>query len=285
MSPTWGRWFKAIGVTASVAVLYLVVAVTASPLPTGLRPEGVALVDLESLRRLMVPAIRLGYLALLAVAMYTWLVRREDRRRTGSGRRIPPVATLLALFLVALATVGMMSLRPDAFDRLANGQAVHVDGARPIGGSGRPTGMIDGDRFTVDVVGRPWVALAALAVGGLAIYLARFRRAGADLSEPPRAAPPAGDTTDDRLEPPPATDPSGRVIAAYRRVEAAAGRSGRSRAVAETVGAHLQRLTDRPEGAILGASYNRARFSTEPISVEEAERAESSAVNLSPDLT
>src|SRR5690606_16536468 len=50
----------------------------------------------------VVPLLRFGYLALLVVAFYRWLVTREGRSRGGARRRPPSfLATFLALVLLA----------------------------------------------------------------------------------------------------------------------------------------------------------------------------------------
>ncbi|HSJ35430.1 MAG TPA: DUF4129 domain-containing protein [Acidimicrobiia bacterium] len=227
----------------------------------------------------VVPMLRFGYLVLLVVAFYRWLVTREGRSRRGAQRRPPSfLATFLALVLVA----GGIFLFMATVDR--TGVPSTSTSFPPNSGLDQSVPVADG---VAPLVGEPGWGLVVLALAGLAgailLVVQRYGRSDGAAVSARSAVPTVGSVGPSEG----AAVPGGarsRVYAAYRRVEDAAQRSGMARAIYETVAAHLRRLHPPDPARLLTVAYHRARFSPLEVTEETAVSAEEAARALTEDM-
>lgn len=253
-----------------IVLLLLVVALSARGWPrTGVDPVRI---DPAVMSEYLVPLLRWLYLMALAFAFYHWLVSRDlgERRAAPGRRRVSPVATLLALVLVATVALILVDL------------ADTLEGMTLL--PSQPAGIASGDPATrpapPETVTTNRSLGLALVAALLALAVAGWRRGGEAEEEHPRPAarvvvPP------DAPSPSFPTDPRGRVFAAYRAVEARSGRAGWERRPAETVTRHLARLpVDHADTRRLAAIYNTARFSDHPVRSATADEAEEAAARI-----
>lgn len=227
----------------------------------------------------VVPLLRFGYLALLVVAFYRWLVTREGRSRGGARRRPPSfLATFLALVLLA----GGIFLFMATVDR--TGVPSTSTSFPPNTGFDQSVPVADG---VAPLVGEPGWGLFVLAIAGLAgailLVVQRYGRSDGTTASARSAVPTVGPVGPSEGAAGPG-DARNRVYAAYRRVEEAAQRSGMARAVYETVAAHLRRLHPSDPARLLTLAYHRARFSPLEVTEETAVDAEEAARVLTEDM-
>lgn len=237
--------------------------------------------DADRVAEVVVPVLRLAYLALLVIAFYRWLVTREGRRY-GRLRRRPPslLATFLALVLLA---VGMFVFMVAVDERTA----VTSTTSFPREGSGSVPGA--SPLPTVPDLAQPGWGMVLLAVVGLAaiVFMTVDRRRQtpaitAPVTSPaPVATGPGHDVTTEMGEP---GSPRQRVFVAYRRVEEAAEATGLARARDETVAAHLRRLSPPDATRRLVSLYHRARFSPHVIDQSGAAEAEAAGSDVEREL-
>ena len=257
-------WFAAVG----VGMLLLVVAVSATEVP-GRRPTASFFsVDAESVARLVVPVIQFVFLMLFVGALYWWLHTRPIRRR-GRGRRRPPSPVVVLLALV-IAVAWAVVVGPNLL-----GDETAVPTTTAAVGTALP-GTLNSSGDDVAPLGRPdwglWV-LVILGMGAVGYVIVSRRQIARPSSRP---VPVVGEAPS-VPQPRGATDPAGRVFAAYLRVEEASSRNALSRSPAETVGSHLGRIgpvSEAASAADLAVIYHQARFSTHQIAEESAEAAE-----------
>lgn len=276
-----GATLRTVAVTVGVAGLLVVVALTAGSISDGPAGGRDWQIDRAATAAVMRQVLFVAYLAVLAHAFYLWLTQGNRSGRSPSRRPGAPALGLL-LFLLLLFFLAMLRL-------LTPEEEVGAGGARPTltvpsspdfeGGGAPLPGGVPGSTPVPE-----WPALlVGLALVGLvvAVTVAR-RRPVPDGSELRTPSPPEALTGPRQVEPPPPTDARERVFASYRRVEDAAGRTGRHRHPSETVAAHLSRLTSpEPEAAdSLTSLYNRARFSSHVIATEDATRAEQAGAEI-----
>jgi hypothetical protein len=260
------RWV-AVGVAALVGVLMMTVAVVATALP-GTRSASSLGFDSDLVTDLFSPAMRILYAAALLAAIYRWLVRPRVAKRVRPRAAMSPWVTLAGLAVVAaivLLVLPNLHLSPPG--ETATTFLTTTTGAGDANAS--PTGAVRA--VGPDV----WVVVAA-AIAGLAYVLLRRR----DRPTPSVGSAPTGPASIPDVWVESALDQSdlrSRVLAAYRRVAGRASEVGLGRGGAETVTAHLRRLEDRGGAEPtrrLAQLYNRARFSSHPISAPEATSAE-----------
>lgn len=272
---------RAVAAATGVAILFLVVAAASSSLP--IRDAGVRVaLDGGGLAEVLGPAVRLLYLVVMAEAFYLWL--KGWGRRGGSRQRrraVSPAATLFVLLLVAAAIYLFAPLTGDeiAGDPSSSttppvsGQSEVVAGGEPVE---TPAPFFPGSI--------PWVIVAVLAAVLAVVVFLRRNTAGGAADDLVGDRPEDPGSLDEELET--AGDPRGRVFAAYAGVERKAADRGIGRRVDETVAAHLERLPVRSvdEPRSLAEIYDRARFSTHPVTETVAEEAEAAGERLGEDL-
>jgi hypothetical protein len=236
--------------------------------------------DADRVAEVVVPVLRLAYLALLVIAFYRWLVTREGRRY-GRLRRGPPslLATFLALVLLA---VGLFVFMVTVDDRTA----VTTTTSFPREGVGSMPESVPLPA-TPDLAQPGWgiVLLAAVGLAAIVFLTVDRRRQTPAVTAP--VAPSgsaAGRGHEAMIEMGQPGSPRHRVFVAYRRVEEAAGEKGLARARDETVAAHLRRLSPPDATRRLVSLYHRARFSPHVITQDGAAEAEAAGADVEREL-
>lgn len=255
---------------AGVGLLLLVVAAVATDVPGRRPPSRLFSLDVRALAEMSAPVIRLVLLMLAVGAFYWWLYTRSPSRRSrGRRRRVSPLAVLLALVIVAAFSLLVL---PELLDTEATTSPSTSMLGTPTPGTPAPAEGGESSTAVDDPGFGVWV-LIALAIGAAGYaYLSRRRNVG-PIPAPSRRREEAPVTPPSE----PATDPSGRVFAAYLRVQEAAQLRHVGRSPAETVGSHLGRLggiTESGPADELAEIYHRARFSNRLPDAAEAGVAE-----------
>ena len=268
MSPSSER-LRMLGVAAVVALLLLVVAATAVEVP-GAAPSGRFFSwRSESVADWVVPIIRLAYLMVLFLALYSWLAERQPgtARRRG-GKRVSPLATFVALVFVAVFVILVLpNLR-------SQNEAVTTTSLTPVAGQGEAPAPEDDVAVPLGEPGRAWWIML-VAGGGALVYLVVSRRRVTDVPHPVLDAGPGGSSSAETRQPP--SGAAERVLAAYRGVEVAAAERGLRRAPAETAARHLGRVgavADAASATELTVLFHTARYSGHTVSDEAATTAE-----------
>ena len=209
---------------------------------------------------------------MVPVAVYAFLIQMREtdvtKRRSLQTRVLHNIATLLLLGSAAYIIVYLKTHQGHLF-------GVHVaplehPGQNGSSGAAGGKGTAPGPSFEWPLL---WLAIAAVAVGAVVLYLGRIRRpkglqpmpAEPDVAD--ELAATIGDAIDD-LEAEP--DARRAVIAAYARMESVLGRSGLRRRVSETPLEYLRRvlleLTARADAvARLTNLFELAKFSRHEI--------------------
>lgn len=280
MAPPGASRFRAVAAASGLGLMLVLVAVTAT-FRRGDTATRFFAADAERVAEVVVPVLRLAYLALLVVAFYRWLVTREGRRY-GRLRRRPPslLATFLALVLLA---VGLFLFMVAVDDRTA----VTTTTSFPREATGSVPESLP--LPAAPDLAQPGWGIVLLAVVGLAaiVFLTVDRRrqtpaVTAPVAPPARAA--AGTDHDMMTGMGEPGSPRQRVFGAYRRVEEAAGEKGLARARDETVAAHLRRLSPPDATRRLVSLYHRARFSPHVITPDGAAEAEAAGADVEREL-
>jgi hypothetical protein len=241
----------------------------AGDVPGSDRPGQFLTLDTDAIAGWVVPVLRFAYLLLLLVALYRWLNERSaGRRRPGERKRAAPMATFLALVVVAVLVILVLPNLRATRDAIVS--TTTIGSPRPASVADEPEGQVSSEETT----GGWW--LVALLGGCALLYLAAAGRRGGDILvdeevRRPMPRPIEPKTLEDPL------DPGGRVLAAYRRVEEASERSGLGRSPAETAASHLRRLgsaTEPKPSSRLAAGFHQARYSSRPVPAETADAAE-----------
>lgn len=259
------RW----GLAAAVGLLLLVVAAMAGDVPGRDRPGRFLSLDTDAIARWVVPIVRFAYLLLLLAALYHWLNERQaGRRRPGERKRASPLATFLALVVVAALVVLVLPNLRSSRDAMVSTTTI---------GSPRPASVADDPEELIapEATIGSWWLVAFLGAAALLYLVAAGRRGGEILADEegrrPMPPPIEPKTSEGSL------DPGSRVLAAYRRVEEASERSGLGRSPAETAASHLRRLgtaTELSPSVRLAAGFHEARYSSRPVPEETADAAE-----------
>lgn len=289
MGLTQNRWFKGLAMAALAVAAFLVVAGAAGSRPTG-GGTVPGRADLAGLRDVVVPVLRTVYLVALVMALFHWLVGSDKMTGEASGRRLSPIATLLALLVVAVVSYFVMTFDggflgggdllpdPDELPPAAEG------GGLQGGGIGLDDWLAGESPAPADaVLTNRWVLVAVVAVGGGLAAFALLRRQP-DIDEFETAGPAPVPPGQPESSTPVPTDPKWRVFAAYGRVERASTTRGRGRLAGETVAGHVRRLSGGPAARTLVSLYNQARFSTRPVDEQEAAEAERAGIALTEEL-
>lgn len=287
-----------MGAALIVGSLLIVVAATGG-LPERNRTS--LAFDPASLGEAVLPVIRVAYLAVLLAAFYHLLVGREKTKGRRRRRSVSPVATLLALTLLAVTTFFLLGLGDDLApnilfpqgDGAGSGQDAIGDEAADDGsGSGLPEGAGEEAGSQIEALLDNPLFLLAL-VGAAAVAIAVLLRPAGDEDEEVPAVPPAGvpghkaDQAEDDAFAVGAQSPRQRIFAAYSGVEAASVRHQVERGQAETVSRHLRRLPIASTSAArrLADLYNQARFSPYPIDDHLANDAERLGTTVTGELS
>lgn len=286
MLDTPRQWLKATLAATAVVALLLVVATGSLSTPAGTGQADRSLPDIVG-GATVGGILRLVYLAILAAALYRWLLSRDEvKRGKGPRRRASPALTLLVILALGGALVLGASLRdtsvtnpvfPQAEEEEPVQEALDdgeiVDGSPP---GSLPEFMSEPGATSSPVetlLSHPGLAaltLLMVAGVGLAILLRRPEAAEPEMEVAERGE----ETVTEAIQAPArGTDPRSRVFAAYRAVERAARGFGRSRQPGETVGGHLRRLGG-VDARRLAHIYDLARFSPHDVTGDAADEAE-----------
>lgn len=291
------RWLKATLAATAVVALLLVVATGSLSTPGGTGQVDQSLPDIVG-GATVGGILRLVYLTILAVALYRWLLSRDEvKRGKGPQRRASPAVTLLVILAVGGALVLGAALRDTSVTNPVFPQAEEEEPLPEVLDDGEivdesppgsfPEFMSEPGATSSPVetlLSHPWLAaLTLLMVAGVA--LAILIRRPADEAEPEMEVVERGRPSVTEAIPAPVggTDPRSRVFAAYRAVERAARGLGRSRQPSETVAGHLRRLGGA-DARKLAHIYDLARFSSHDVTgdaADEAERASRVVVEVS----
>jgi hypothetical protein len=259
------RW----GLAAAVGLLLLVVAALAGDVPGRDRPGRFLSLDTDAIAGWVVPILRFAYLLFLLVALYRWLNERTaGRRRPGERKRASPLATFLALVVVAGLVILVLPNLRSTRDAIVS--TTTIGSPRPASVAEDPEELVSPGATTGG-----WWLVAFLGGGALLYLVAAGRRDGDILADEEGGQPMPQPIEPKTVEDSP--DPGGRVLAAYRRVEEASERSGLGRSPAETAASHLRRLgsaTEPKPSVRLAAGFHQARYSSHPVPEETADAAE-----------
>ena len=217
-------------------------------------------------------AFLIVFALMIPVAVYAFLIQMREtdvtKRRSFQSRIFHNIATLLLLGSAAYLIVYVKTHNGHLF-------GVHVTQLQRAGQNGGTAShggkaTATGPSFEWPLL---WLAIAALVVGAIVVYLKRYRRpkglepmpAEAGVAE--ELATTISDAIDD-LEAEP--DARRAVIAAYARMESALGRSGLRRRISETPVEYLRRvlleLTARADAVVrLTDLFELAKFSRHEI--------------------
>jgi len=291
------RWLKATLAATAVVALLLIVATGSLSTPRGTGQVDRSLPDIVG-GATVGGILRLVYLAILAAALYRWLLSRDEvKRGKGPQRRASPALTLLVILAVGGVLVLGAALRDTSVTNplfpqveeeerspevLDDGEI--VDGSPP---GSLPEFMSEPGATSSPVetlLAHPWLAaLTLLMVAGTALAIL-LRRPDEEAEPEMEAVERSEESVTETIPAPPVgSDPRSRVFAAYRAVEQAASGFGRSRQPGETVGGHLRRLGGA-DARSLAQTYDRARFSAHDVTgdaADEAERAGRAVVEVS----
>lgn len=287
-------WAAAIGVSVAVGGLLLLAAVTAG-LP---ERDGAGLeFDPAGLRDVVLPLIRIAYLAILLSAFYQLLVGRDKAGGKRRRHRVSPVATFLALALVAFTTFFLFGVGDDLAPNILFPQTSGPGSEEDAGGTAGPeagsvSGASDGGALgsssSIEALLDNPLFLLLLLVGAAAAAVAMIMRSPVADEGEEEGGPTVPGSPHSVAVPPDigAGSPHHRVFAAYSRVEDASARRRMERGRAETVSSHLRRLpVDTSAARRLADLYNRARFSPYAIDEALADDAERSEATVTGELS